>query len=158
MKPRATPLTIPDNPRYWSVTHEQRGVHHFKHPYYGVGAQLSVYLTAGYITEAEGEVLSLQEQFAAVLPRAGALLGLCWYDTHRALTTPAPVGVLTPTILAEYGNAVAEELQDAGYTMLDLSELFALASDGFQERQSLVSQASARADFSAAPKESSTSS
>lgn len=158
MKARTPPLPIPEGHRYWTVAHEQRGLHYFRHPYYGVGAQLSVYLTSGYISAEEGEVLSLQEQFAAVLPRAGALLGLCWYDPNRVLTTPTPTGTLTPVLLAEYGNAVAEELQDAGYTMLDLSELFSRASDGFQQRQSLVSQAAARADFSAAPKESSTSS
>jgi len=157
MTPRSKPLVIPDNPRYWSVDHPQQGKHTFKHPYYGVGAQLSVYLTSDYIP-AEEDTRSLQEQFAAVLPRAGALLGLCWYDPDRALSTPAPTGALTPTILADYGNAVAEELQDAGYTMLDLSELFSAASDGFQQRQSLISQAEARADFSEAPKESSTSS
>jgi hypothetical protein len=46
---------------------------------------------------------------------------------------------------------VSEELQDAGFTLLDLIELLAGIAPELYQRQSLINMAMARSSFSAAP-------
>ena len=53
--------------------------------------------------------------------------------------------------LLAYGNKVAEELQDNGFTLLDLIELLAGIAPELYQRQSLINMAMARSSFSAAP-------
>jgi hypothetical protein len=113
-----------------------------------------VYTSAEYV-DPEGDVRPLQERYAALLPCAGAVIGVCWADLATAIDTAIPKD-LSPSSLAAYGSAVAEELQEAGYNLIEIVDLFSKVQAGFLHRQSLVTMAEARAEYFGAPSEGST--
>jgi hypothetical protein len=159
MKPRLKPTPAPASARYWTCTLANEklpgeGAHTFRHPFYGVGAQLLLYSAAHYVPP-EGDERPLQARVLTLIPCAGALIGACWSHTTHALETPAPREWNGEQIPA-YGNAVVEELQEAGYDLLEITELFSLLMPEFVRRQSLVSMAQERAAFSEPPKAVST--
>lgn len=156
MKPRAKPLAplSPLPARYWSMDLQGKGTHVFKHPYYGVGAGLLLLLRA-HAREGE-EDRSIQEQALGHLPVAGAVIGACWAHPRHELETQLSLKDLTVEGLEAYGHKVAEELQDAGYNLLEVLDLMNVVVPALAERQSLAAMAMDRAAFSAAPLGSST--
>lgn len=148
MKPRSKPLVIPkDNPRYWSVDMPLKGVHVFRHPFYGVGAAMSAAMSTQARPEGEVDTRSIQEQSAALLPVAGMMIGGCWWHPLHEFETPFPKVLNTDTLL-EYGTLIADELQEAGYDILDMMDLLGKVTPEMTKRQSVISMGEQRAAFS----------
>jgi hypothetical protein len=152
MTPRPKPLAPPlaTNARYWTVA-SSRGDVVCRHPFYGVGARVVLYTSAEYV-DPVGDERPLQERYATLLPCAGAVVGVCWADLNTALDTPVPKD-LSPSSLAAFGASVAEELQEAGWNLMEIVDLFGKVQAGFLHRQSLVAMAEERADYFGAPTE-----
>lgn len=156
MKPRPKPLVLPDplTSRYWTVDLTEKGPHTFKHPYYGVGLAI-VEAFRKHAPREPDERTDTQKQLD-MLPAAGMMIGSSWSHRLHELETPLPLNKLDPDSLTAYGNAVVEELQDAGYDMLDIMEMFGKIGPEFQKRQSLIAMAESRSAFSAPPEGAST--
>jgi len=156
MKALSAPLPLPPSTsaRYWTSSTPANGPHLFRHPYYGVGASLFLWMSRRHIDD-EAE-LPLQARYLHLLPAVGAVLGVCWFSRTHALDTP-PLKDVTDEVLEAYGRAVAEELQEHGYDLMEMVELFNLVSTEFVNRQSLVVMAQERVAFTAAPTDGSTS-
>ena len=150
MKPRVKPISIPSPlpDRYWLLTVGDHAALTFRHPYYGVASSVVRCLIAHRDQDRD---LSPQETAERVLPFAGLVVGVCWYDSGRELETQLDLSKLENNDLLAYGNKVAEELQDNGFTLLDLIELLAGIAPELYQRQSLINMAMARSSFSAAP-------
>ena len=150
MKPRTKPLSIPSPlpDRYWQLMIGDHAALTFRHPYYGVASSVVRCLIAHRDQDRD---LSPQETAERVLPFAGLVVGVCWYDSGRELETQLDLSKLENNDLLAYGNKVAEELQDNGFTLLDLIELLAGIAPELYQRQSLINMAMARSSFSAAP-------
>lgn len=154
MKPRKSALIIPESKQYFLVDVPGKGQHHFKNPYYGVGGAL---LNMG-AKFSNLPTMSEQDQAIALLPCAGAYIGFCWKNRGLELETPLPVGGLSPEILEEYGNKVAEELQDADYDLLEIIRLLGEVTPELLKRQSVIAMADKLASFTEPPKDDSISS
>jgi hypothetical protein len=115
-------------------------------------------LSARYHADPATETRSVQEQSVAMLPYVGAVVGACWRHRGLDLDTPFPLANPTPDALEAYGRAVAEELQDADYDLLDLLDLLNATLPEITHRQSLLEMAARRASFTAPPPAASTSS
>lgn len=152
MKARVKPLCIPEPlpDRYWQVVIGDHGAHTFRHPYYGVASAVVRCLIAH---REEDKDLSPQATAERMLPFCGLVAGACWYDDGRELQTVLDLAKLEDGDLIAYGHAVCEELQNAGYTLLDLIELLGGITPEMYKRQSLLSMAMARSAFSEALKE-----
>jgi hypothetical protein len=150
MKPRVKPISIPSPlpDRYWQLVIGDHAALTFRHPYYGVASSVVRCLIAHRDQDRD---LSPQETAERVLPFAGLVVGVCWYDSGRELETQLDLSKLENNDLLAYGNKVAEELQDNGFTLLDLIELLAGIAPELYQRQSLINMAMARSSFSAAP-------
>jgi hypothetical protein len=150
VKPRVKPISIPSPlpDRYWQRVIGDHAALTFRHPYYGVASSVVRCLIAHRDQDRD---LSPQETAERVLPFAGLVVGVCWYDSGRELETQLDLAKLEDADLLAYGNKVAEELQDNGFTLLDLIELLAGIAPELYQRQSLITMAMARSSFSAAP-------
>ena len=168
---RPSPLITPDSPRYWTVDVPGRGLHTFRTPYFGIAtACLQVLAEAPPVAKqpelpekptseqlAEAGRISLATLTTAV-PYAGLLVGACWAHPAFALQAVMPADLMGGPLLA-YGHAVAEELQDADYSMLDLaSTLFAGVASGLRHRHGVFQMVQDRLAFSEARTEHSTTS
>lgn len=151
MKPRTTPLTHPSPlpARYWTCEVEGRGEHVFRHPYYMTG-QLIVEALPRHRYAVEPDLRSDGAKAVGMLVIAGMVIGACWQHPHHDLVTQ-----LGDDIDA-YGRAVAEELQDAGYDILEIIGLMAVCLPEVTRRQSLRGMAQARASFSDPKEDAST--
>ena len=155
MKLRTTPLKNPSGPRYWTAPGNKGQLVQFKAPYDGVGHELVKYI--GTISSELPQELGTKDRAVAMLPLAGLVIGACWADTELELDTPFPLDQLDDlSALGAYGATVADELQDEGYDLLDIRNLFSAVSPELTRRQSIISMAQARASFSAAPEGAST--
>lgn len=143
MKPRETPLTVPDSPRYWVVDLAPRGAHHFRFPTFSRASRV-----LRLVTDHRWE-----EQTATAMgekaPALAAVVGACWFNRGLALDADYPTGPnVSDEALWAYGEAVCDELIDLGYSLIDLSDLFAPTLVAMQERLLVISRAQDRADFS----------
>jgi hypothetical protein len=150
-KPLVLPTPLPD--RYWQILVEDRGLLTFRHPYYGVASAVVQCLIAHREDDAG---LSPQATAERMLPMCGLVIGACWQHPERELDTQLDLGKLGDADLVAYGHRVCEELQDAGWTLLDLVELLGGIAPELYKRQLLLNQAMARSSFSEAPKDVST--
>jgi hypothetical protein len=158
MKPTKAPRVIPEGSRqYWSLDLTGKGAHHFKAPYYGVGHAL-LQFAARYHVDPATDTRTLEAKVVAMLPCMGAVIGACW--RHRGLDLDAvlPLADLTSDALAAYGVAVAQELQDADYDLLDLLDLFNAVQPEITRRQDIVEMAARHATFTPPPQDASTTS
>lgn len=147
MKPLKSPRVIPTSSRqYWSVDLSGKGIHHFKHPYYGIGSSVSL-LSGKYRTDPESTTVTAQEQSVNMLPFIGAMLGVSWCHRALELETPYPLKNVSIEALEEYGTDVIQELQDADYNLLEILDMFGMVAPEFIKRQSLVELAMARVAF-----------
>ena len=149
MKTRSKPLSIPSPlpDRYWQQTIEDRGVLTFRHPYYGVASAVVQCLLAHRTDDVD---LSPQATAERMLPMCGLVVGVCWYDHSLELETQLDLSKLSDADLVAYGHRVCEELQDAGWVLLDLVELLGGIAPQLYQRQLLLNMAMARSSFSAA--------
>jgi hypothetical protein len=150
-KPLMLPVPLPD--RYWQITVEDRGLLTFRHPYYGVASAVVQCLIAHREDDAG---LSPQATAERMLPMCGLVIGVCWQHSTLELETQLDLAKLTDADLVAYGHRVCEELQDAGWSLLDLVELLGGIAPELYKRQLLLNQAMARSSFSAAPQDAST--
>lgn len=150
-KPLVLPTPLPD--RYWQIPIEDRGLLTFRHPYYGVASAMVQCLIAHREDDAG---LSPQATAERMLPMCGLVIGACWYDHSLELETVMDLGKLNDVDLVAYGHRVCEELQDNGFTLLDLVELLGGIAPELYKRQLLLNMAMARSSFSAAPQDAST--
>ena len=155
MKARTKSLALPAplTDRYWQITVEDRGLLTFRHPYYGVASAVVQCL----ITHREEDRdLSPQATAERMLPMCGLVIGVCWQHPTLELDTVLDLAKLGDADLVAYGHRVCEELQDAGWSLLDLVELLGGIAPELYKRQLLLNMAMARSSFSAAPKDDST--
>jgi hypothetical protein len=146
-------LPVPLTDRYWQITVEDRGVLTFRHPYYGVASAVVQTLIAH---REEDRDLSPQATAERMLPMCGLVIGVCWQHPERELDTQLDLSKLGDADLVAYGHRVCEELQDAGWSLLDLVELLGGIAPELYKRQLLLNMAMARSSFSAAPQDAST--
>lgn len=154
MKPRPKALTLPAplTDRYWQTATSQ-GTLTFRHPYYGVASAVVQCLIAHREDDRD---LSPQATAEKMLPICGLVVGACWYDPARSLDAALDFNALQDADLIAYGHEVCAELQDAGFTLLDLIELLGAVAPEMYNRQLLLNMAMARSSFSEAPKDAST--
>jgi hypothetical protein len=150
-KPLALPAPLTD--RYWQITVEDRGLLTFRHPYYGVASAVVQTLIAH---REEDRDLSPQATAERMLPMCGLVIGVCWQHPTLELDTVLDLGKLGDADLVAYGHRVCEELQDAGWSLLDLVELLGGIAPELYKRQLLLNMAMARSSFLEAPKGDST--
>jgi hypothetical protein len=152
------------NARYWCVD-TARGPHHFRHPAYGLGGVLLRLLVEqgqriGVGREDAGG-LEVVADIGERLPMMCALLGACWWNEVSEFTAQVPTSTATAridtTALWAYGEQVADEMQEAGYTLLDILDLFTPTVGEFYRRQDIVRMAEERAVFSSPPMAGTTS-
>ena len=155
MKARSKALVLPAplTDRYWQIPVEDRGTLTFRHPYYGVASAVVQCLIAH---RDEDRDLSPQATAEKMLPLCGLVIGACWYDPTRELQSVLDFGKLEDADLIAYGHEVCAELQEAGFTLLDLVELLGTVAPEMYTRQLLLNMAMARSSFSEAPKDDST--
>ena len=138
------------SPRHWVTPVPGRPDHVWRQPYFGVGA--AVWVAIAGVVVPEGS--SSQTVAAALLPSAALVLGACW-SNDPPLDTRVPVD-LSPEALLAYGAVVANELEDRGYSALDILEVGNAVRVEFTRRQSIVRMAEERATFTVAPEVDST--
>lgn len=157
MKPRPAALVIPEGSRqHFCVALGEKGQHHFKAPYYGVGGAVLA-LAAKYYVDPKTDTRTAQAKTEHMLPFMGAVIGACWRHRGLDLETPTPKDLSVASLTA-YGVTVTEEMQDADYDLLHLMELFNQVLPEVAKRQSILAMAEERAGFSVPPKEDSISS
>lgn len=153
MKPRLKPLTppVPLSDRYWTADVPDKGKHTFKHPYYGVAAAVLMLLGKQTKHDPETDDRPLQAKALEILPVAGAIIGVCWAHPLHEFDAKIDLSHLDEDDLVAYSHAICEELQDAGYDLLTVIELFGKCVPEMAKRQSLLQMAEARANFTVAP-------
>lgn len=154
MTPRPSPLTIPPgSPRYWTVP-SAHGVLTFRHPYYGVAQAVCDALVRFELDHTDPDP---QRNVIAQLPGMGLAIGSAWSHPTLDLAPPFPLAEVGDyDALVAYGSAVAESLQDADWTLLDMRDVYSAVVEAMWPRQSIYAQAVARSSFSGAPKDEST--
>lgn len=159
MKPRAKPLQAPVSQRYWTVDVYGFGLHTCRHPFYGVGSAIVNAMTErAKLYPPETDERDEQQKALDLLPMAGLMIGATWYNLEHELDARLSLSDMSESALVEYGNAVADELQEAGFSLLTMLELFAAIAPEMNRRQSLIGQAMDRSSFSVAPSDGSTGS
>lgn len=144
------PLPAATGPRYWSVDVDGKGPHAFRFPLYDVAARLRAAFASVGETEAEpGSPKWCMERVRPICAQIGA----CWWHPTQALdaTLPGAPHKWTDAQILDYGAAVADELQEAGYTLIDMLHLFNPTSRECARRLDMLAMVQERADFSPAP-------
>jgi len=158
MKPRDSYRykSLPDSHRVWEVDlGEPKGAHGFRFPSWAMADKVQELTSKALadLTDRKGERFLRQ-----LSPWMGLVIGSCWWHRGFDLSTEHPGWRADDDALLEFGAAVADELQDADYRLLEVSSLYTACAGAMQERLSIVSRARERADFSdsveAAPAES----
>lgn len=156
MTPRLTALPEPDaaSSRYRACEHP-KGAHHFRAPAFAPSGRVLGFASrerercAQYMDEGQMTPRYLMEMSATFC----ASIGAAWHHRTLALDTPTPAGIdITDDEWRAYGEAVADELIEAGYASLatDILPLYVVAGPLIQAGCSLVSQAAERAVFTPA--------
>jgi hypothetical protein len=150
MKPRPTALVIPDgSARYWSTEIEERGLHHFRFPPYDVAMGVALATAPAFMALEEGQQLT-PAKMAQLSPYMAAQVGICWWHRGFALEAEMPEE-WTKESARRYGRSVVSEMQEEGYTLLDIMDLFSAVQSEVAKRIDVLEMAKARADFSVPP-------
>jgi len=116
MKPRQTPLDIPNRAPYVRIEVGNHGEHVFRMPWFAQAARLQklvsdeerdAYANAKTLTETTDAV-------AVIASKVCAVIGMLWHHPTLALEAE------NSGDLDAYGAAVAEELHEAGYGIIEL--------------------------------------
>jgi len=123
MQQRPTPLRVPSSALYFTVELEGREPHHFRIPMHATCASLVTQWARA--TKEIGLSSGLPDLWAAAVSTkiTGLILGTCWHHRTKGLESRRDSFAPTESGALEYGNAVCEELSEAGYTDNDLGEL-----------------------------------
>lgn len=152
MTPRTVPLVVPaGSARYWSVSLAGRGDHAFRFPLYDVASRVRSTFRA-VATEGGAEPGSPRWCAERVRPIC-AMLGACWWHRDQAIDIAMPGAPHTwsDAQVLDYGGRVADELQEAGYSLLDMIHLFTPTMQEVNRRLDMLQMVTPQADFSQAP-------
>jgi len=132
MRRRDAPLVIPARPNWLSVDLGDRGVHAFRVPRAVVRLELSAALRGGSVAAVrltgvdgiregiEAGMVEMDAETTSVVRAAGevigACIGECWRHEALALEAIRQHYPGDTAGLRAYGDAVMDELDDAGYT------------------------------------------
>lgn len=122
MKPRPEAIPAPEGARYWCVTLPTRGDHHFRFPLYAVADAVQRML----VTEQEARKKRDRNDVPQRVTGYAAAIGVCWHHRGFLLDSVQPPIASREDLAAwrTYGDAVCDELQEAGYSLLDILDLF----------------------------------
>lgn len=150
MTPRKVARVIPaESARYWSLELGERGLHHFRFPTYDVAIGVAVATAPAFEALAPGVGLTAA-MMAHMSPYMGSYTGVCWW--HRAFDLVAlPPEDWSAETARAYGREVVSELQEEGYSLLDILDLFVATQAELAKRIDVVAMAQARAVFSEPP-------
>lgn len=145
MKPRPEAIPAPEGPRYWVVTLPERGAHHFRFPLYAVADMVQRVV----VQDQEKRGKEALADVAQRVPGYAAAVGACWHHRGFLLDAVPPVPEKRENVAAwrAYGDAVCDELQEAGYSMLDIIELFNGCVHELGTRLDVVAMVKAREGF-----------
>jgi hypothetical protein len=124
MIPRDIPLRVPESPRYWSVSHARLGEHHFRLPIFSTMQSLAELLTRRLDLKKGTDGKIPVSEIAKKAHIMCVLLGACWYHRAAALLAVPPGPDATDDQWVAFGVAVLDELQEYGYDLLDITEIF----------------------------------
>lgn len=128
---RDVPLQTRAGGNWFSVDLGERGPHLFRVPRAMVRAELRSALVASNMDASRDEVeAGLNSSDPDMLPRVraseeamGACLGTCWRHATLDLETKRHAFADSAQGLRRYGDAVLDELEDAGYSEADIKTL-----------------------------------
>lgn len=160
MIPRTAPLPVPTSSRYRVVEHA-KGLHHLRTPAFAPASRVLGFVgrerdrCAAYLDDGAPTPRWLMEMSAAFC----AAIGATWWHRAMALEAVAPMSAgATDDEWRAYGEAVADELVEAGYSALDADvlPLYNVAAELIQAGCALLIQAQAKSVFTEAQTETST--
>lgn len=138
MKARTQPRVIPNTSRYFGVILGQDlGDFHFRFPSFGRAAKL-VGLLQSF---SKGDGL---DRLVELLDVAGYAVAVCWFHPTLDLEAGAPPST-DGEDWRDYGDAVIDELQEAGLTLPDLMKLVEALISALAERMGGMEEAQADA-------------
>jgi len=128
MRARATPRqTPPDEGNHLRIEVDGRGITHWRLPFPVLLARLQKQIMSTDIERIGRTDVGDAEQVDAVLDDAvdlwcvaGAAVGLCWHDLDHDLDSERR----NHPDLMQYGEAVLEELHDAGWTAQQIGQVY----------------------------------
>lgn len=148
MKDRATPRNIPDTPLYWKVDVPSQGAVTFRTPFPLTTAKILKEMETLGLSSFREEVgtidLEKMDQAIELWLLSGAAVGIAWHDETRDLESDRA----KYKDIKEYGEAVLEELHEAGWEMTDFRVLFPAVFKALTLSMLSVSEVRARSDFS----------
>lgn len=146
MKKLDTPRVIPDGPLYWSIEVPGKRTFGFRTPFPIHAARILQGLTdKGLLTFREGMTLDTAKFDDAVdlWMLCGAAIGISWHDANYDLESDRKA---FPN-LETYGEAVLEELHEAGWEMSDFRMLFPKVIQRMMASILTKTEVTERADF-----------
>lgn len=162
---RPSPKLVPNISTYLCVDLGARGEHHFRVPSVLTGARLLKAvdtealggLMAMAATDLRGQPMALLGVLRTSGPEtialAGFLLGVAWYHEQLALDTT--IDEAAPLVT---GEAVIEELHEAGYSLGELVVMAVAVANAWAERNTVSAEVAARTSFFGHPTDSMSSS
>ena len=118
---RKTPSTIPEKPHYVTLEIEGIGETNWRIPSMVKAVRIISYMQTSGVMDAAAAaengdqiVANMGEHLPALFSCQGALLGVCWADIKHDLETALPLADASTKGLAEFGEAVYEELWESG--------------------------------------------
>ena len=139
----------PGSPRYATVDVEDHGPHVFRGPTYALAqalGELTSYALAQAVTP-EGTMSRMEE----ISPMMGAVVGACWWHPELDLEASKPGWGASPVEWMTYGEQVADEMVEQGYTLAHLMTLYGTAADLVLALRPVMEEAEDRRDFSSGP-------
>ncbi len=149
MRRRTHPRQIPPGSNYFVVEVPDQGAVDFRLPFPVRLAKLTTLLRDAGLGDTEGaDDLSKLDTALDVWMVGGAAIGLCW--SHRDLDLDTDRRAFGRDLLS-YGEAVLEELYDAGWSMASLSALYPALFKRISASLISASEVAERVGFSAPP-------
>lgn len=148
MKKRPTLLARPEsaNHRYWSATVD--GVeHHFRFPSWSV-AEVICAVSAEGLERCGIEGTATPAQWRRYSPWACVVIGACWHHLGKAMEPETPPWSAEKEDWLAFGAAVADDLQDSGYAVVEMAALYNRCAEELAKRRAILTRADEMAAFS----------
>lgn len=118
MRPRQKPIPVPDSPIYFSVDTNHGGSFQFRVPRMSIANKVMRSIPDEYHQVMADDTASVYQFGAACNDYVAATIGVAWYHPEQELEARYQGD------LDAYGQAVAEELHEAGIDLVTQVELF----------------------------------
>lgn len=133
MRQRTVPLQPGTTPKWFTIDLGDLGLHVMRIPRWGVLAELMSVLNLSHTgrdpKQMEAGVLSFDAdvttEVRASMDASGAMIGTFWRHTHLELVADRHSYSSDPAGLRRFGDAVLDELDDAGYSTEAIGQLIA---------------------------------